>query len=95
MSKNKTVKQFVLVVDSYRRPSRQRSTQGRYRVGAKNAAHAKEILKKAIGFGSINVLYEDESPAPGHVLAMGVCRKETPGQGLVPVRHATAPQERG
>lgn len=90
MSARKPVRQFVLVVDGYRRPSRQRPTKGRYRVGAKNERHAKEILGKAIGFGSIQVLYEDKDPKPGHVLPMGVCREETVAQGLIPVRHATA-----
>lgn len=52
-------KNYICLVDHYRRPSRQRNTQGRYRVGAKNPKQAKELLQKAIGFGSIQVYYED------------------------------------
>ena len=47
------VKTFILVVDGHRRPSRRRNTAGTYRVGAKTEKEAIEILRKAIGFGSI------------------------------------------
>lgn len=61
---------------------------GRYRVGARNERHAMSILQNAIGFGSIRILYEDTDPKPSHILSMGICRKEMPGQTLAPVRHA-------
>lgn len=77
-------KQFVCTVDGYRRPSRQRNTRGRYRVAARDKKTAKAILQRAIGFGSVQVLYEDEDPKPGKALPLGQCRKELPDGTLVP-----------
>lgn len=54
----KQIKNFILLVDSHRRPSRQRNTAGRYRVGAKSAKEAIKLLRAKIGFGSIVVYYE-------------------------------------
>ncbi len=54
---NKTVHTYVCLVDYYRRPSRQRNTEGRYLVGATSEKEAKEFLQKAIGFGSVQVYY--------------------------------------
>lgn len=53
----KTIHTYVCLVDNYRRPSRQRNTEGRYLVGAKSEDEAKELLQKAIKFGSIQVYY--------------------------------------
>lgn len=66
----KDVKNYILLVDNYRRPERCRNTQGRYRVGAKTPDEAVELLRKAIKFGSIQVYYcvDDLEPiylAPG------------------------------
>lgn len=80
---SKPVKQFVCVVDGWRRPSRQRNTHGRYRVGAKDEKSAKRMLQKAIGFGSVQVIFEDE--APKTQLALGECRKELIDQTLMRV----------
>lgn len=52
----KPVKNFILVVDSHRRPSMMRNTAGRYRVGAKTPDEAVKLLRARIGFGSIRVL---------------------------------------
>ena len=60
----KPVNTYVCYVDAYRNGFifrgiserlYERNTKGRYLVGAKSAKEAKEILQKAIGFGSINV----------------------------------------
>ena len=52
----KPILQYVLTVDTYRRPSRRRNTYGRYRVGAKTAKEAVALLRNKIGFGSIRVI---------------------------------------
>ena len=80
---SKPVKQFVCVVDGWRRPSRQRNTHGRYRVGAKDEKSAKCMLQKAIRFGSVQVIFEDK--APKTQLALGECRKELIDRTLMPV----------
>lgn len=80
---SKPVKQFVCVVDGWRRPSRQRNTMGRYRVGAKDEKSAKRMLQKAIGFGSVQVIFEDKEPQTR--LALGECRKELIDRTLTPV----------
>lgn len=54
----KEIKNFVLLVDDYRRPSRQRNTAGSYRVGAKTPKEAIKLLRDKIGFGSIKVYCE-------------------------------------
>lgn len=98
-------KQYICLVDSYRRPSRQRNTAGRYQVGARSVKEAKRTLQKMIGFGSVIVYYEDRNPE--RVLKRGeAVRVQIPGAEIVPpgvpgvsdktlylpVRHATAPQ---
>lgn len=60
MSKAKGSRTFVCLVDNYRRPSRRRNTAGRYLVGAKDEKEAKELLQKAVKFGSVQVYYEVE-----------------------------------
>ena len=57
--KKSNVKQYICLVDQYRRPSRRRNTCGRYRVGARNPKEARRILQKVIGFGSIQVYYQE------------------------------------
>ena len=53
----KTIKQAIVLVDAYRRPSRRRNTAGRYRVGAKTKKEAEELVRAAIGFGSVKFYY--------------------------------------
>ena len=85
MKMPRPARQYVCIVDGYRRPSRQRNTKGRYRVAARDKRTAKRILQKAIGFGSIQIIYEDESPKQGHVLPLGQCRLERLDGTLAPV----------
>jgi hypothetical protein len=54
----KPINNYILVVDTYRRPSRCRNTRGRYRVGAKEPEEAIKLLREKIGFGSIRVLFK-------------------------------------
>lgn len=84
-------KQYVCVVDGYRRPSRRRNTFGRYRVAARDEREAKDLLKKAVGFGSVQVLYEDTDAKGYLILPRGQCRIEMPDGLLRPVRRATDP----
>ena len=57
----KEIKQAIVLVDNYRRPSRRRNTSGRYRVGAKTEKEAVELVRKVIGFGSPLFYYWDNS----------------------------------
>ena len=43
---SKRSKNYICIVDGYRRPGRRRNTAGRYRVGAKTAAEAKKLLQQ-------------------------------------------------
>ena len=56
--KIKPVNNYILLVDYYRRPSLQRNTRGRYRVGAKTPEEAVKLLRNKIKFGSILVSYK-------------------------------------
>lgn len=76
-------KQYVCVVDGHRRPSLQRNTKGRYRVAARDGKTAGRLLRDAVGFGSVQVLFEDKSPKTA--LPLGQCRKELDDGTLVPV----------
>lgn len=53
----KEINNYILLVDNYRRLSRQRNTAGRYRVAAKTPDEAILLLKEKIKFGSIQVYY--------------------------------------
>lgn len=67
----KSVKQYVLLVDNRRncvsngegelKHLYRRNTAGRYRVAAKTEKEAIELLREKIGFGSIQVYYEDKN----------------------------------
>ena len=60
----KTVKQAIVLVDAHRRPSRSRNTAGRYKVGAKTEKEAEELVRAAVGFGSVKFYYwEKENSA--------------------------------
>lgn len=86
----KPIHNYILLVDTHRRPSRCRNTWGRYRVGAKTPKEARRMLQQAIGFGSVHVYYESKENLVGYK----ELRKETwngSGFTLEPVRHATAP----
>ena len=53
----KTIKQAIVLVDAYRSPNRRRNTAGRYRVGAKTEKEAEELVRAAVGFGSVKFYY--------------------------------------
>lgn len=106
---SRPTKQYICLVDSYRRPSRKRNTAGRYQVGARDEKEARKFLKDRIGFGSIVVLCIDESPEKvlqrGQMVKIHIpgARMLQPGETIddfmaqrieyLPVRHATAPQK--
>lgn len=89
---------YIDIVDGHRRPSRQRSTCGRYRVGSKNKKQACKLVQKAIGFGSVLVYYEDKNLLAGYkqvfkeVWAPGFTGNN--GFELRPVQHATSPRKK-
>lgn len=88
------IKNYICLVDSFRRPSRRRNTAGRYRVGAKSADEAKKLLQKAVGFGSVQVLKEDDDPRTASAAKYKECFREIPAKDawtLAPVRRATDP----
>ena len=53
----KPIRQAIVLVDAYRRPSRRHNTAGRYRVGAKTEKEAEELVRAKIGFGSVKFYY--------------------------------------
>lgn len=91
------VRQAIVLVDG-RRPHYgygyklwQRSTSGRYRVGAKTEKEAEELVRKAVGFGSVKFYYWESKD----------CKKRKVGYKEVvhdftyePARHACCPQNR-
>lgn len=92
----KPVNQYIGIVDGWRRPSRQRNTAGRYQIAARDADQACEILKNAVGFGSV-IIY-DTPLEPGqckNILPLDQCRKVLADGRLVPARHAGDPIEKG
>lgn len=93
--KKQHFKNYIVLVDSYRRISRCRNTKGRYRVGAKNPNEARKLVQQAIGFGSVIVYYEDKNLLAKYREVYreeyGTGRKENLGFRLVPVRHANDP----
>lgn len=94
----KETKNYICVVDGHRRSSRQRNTSGRYRVGARSEKEAKELLQKAIGFGSVQVYYEDKKKETMHLAKQGECLKETGYYGgtvkRMSARHANSPLQK-
>ena len=91
----KPIKNYIVLVDPYRRPSRRRNTAGRYRVGAKTPKEAEELLREKIGFGAIHVYYECK-PDDKLNVSYKTVMKETWQDGkkiLVEPRHATASQK--
>lgn len=95
----KPVRQAIVLVDAYRRPSRRRNTAGRYQVGAKTEKEAEELVRKAVGFGSVKFYYwegsdDKDKPKVGYKQVM----RDIPRTRLAdttydyePARHACAP----
>lgn len=93
--RNQHFKNYIVLVDSYRRSSRCRNTKGRYRVGAKNPKEARKLVQRAIGFGSAIVYYEDKNLLAQYKQVFReeytAGQKENLGFQLMPVRHANVP----
>lgn len=93
--KKQHFKNYIVLVDSYRRSSRCRNTKGRYRVGAKNPKEARKLVQQAIGFGSVLVYYEDANLLAKYREVLKeeyiVGRKENLGFKLMPARHVNEP----
>lgn len=98
MFQGRRTRNFICLVDSYRRPSRRRSTYGVYRVGARDAKSAQKLLQSVISFGSIQVVRQDDTTEYSAIVPMGEVRKERydPATGRFsqePARHACAPRK--
>lgn len=88
----KHTKNFIVLVDSHKKPFR--ATQGRYRVGAKTKKEAMTLTQKAIGFGSVHVYYEADTVTVPHGKVMReVYDTRTQKVILKPAVHATAPNK--
>ena len=92
----KPVKNYILLVDFHRRPSRQRNTAGRYRVGAKNPDEAVRFLREKIGFGAIQIYYECKSDDKLNVSYKTVVQETFDGNQIIHVKphHVNAPQKK-
>lgn len=87
----KTVKQAIVLVDAYRRPSRRRNTAGRYRVGAKTKKEAEELVRVAIGFGSVKFYYWKSEDSKRPKVKYKEVVKEIPDSSYAKPRHACEP----
>ena len=92
----KTIKQAIVLVDAYRRPSRRRNTAGRYRVGAKTEKEAEELVRTKIGFGSVKFYYWEREDGTRPKVKYKEVVKEVPDSRLVDTayekpRHACEP----
>ena len=94
----KTIKQAIVLVDDHRRPGRRRNTEGRYRVGAKTEKEAEELVRAAIGFGSVKFYYWEREDSTHPKVKYKEVVKEIPSSRLVDTdyvyekpRHACEP----
>jgi hypothetical protein len=94
----KPIKQAIVLVDAYRSPSRRRNTAGRYRVGAKTEKEAEELVRNAIGFGSVKFYYWENEDSTHQKVKYKEVVKELPNSRLVDTtyshekpRHACEP----
>ena len=78
----KPIKQAIVLVDAYRRPSRRRNTAGRYRVGAKTEKEAEELVRAAIGFGSVKFYYWERPDSTHQKVKYKQVVKEIPDSRL-------------
>lgn len=79
----KKIKQAIVLVDAYRRPSRRRNTAGRYRVGAKTEKEAEELVRASIGFGSVKFYYWEDDDSIRPKVKYKEVVKEIPSSRLV------------
>ena len=92
----KDINTYIVLVDAHRSPDKKRNTSGRYRVGAKTAKEAEELLQKAIGFGSVQAYYKS-SPTDLPQMKYKEIKKEKRIDGkvvFIEPRHATDKIER-
>ena len=94
----KEIKQAIVLVDAYRRPSRRRNTAGRYRVGAKTEKEAEQLVQKVIGFGSVQFYYWETDTPSDKKVAYKQVKKDIPLSRLadtkyeqIVARHACSP----
>ena len=78
----KPIKQAIVLVDAYRGPSRRRNTAGRYRVGAKTEKEAEELVRAAIGFGSVEFYYWENPDSTHQKVKYKEVVKEIPNSRL-------------
>ena len=72
----KPVLQAIVLVDRYTPRDKKHSTCGRYRVGAKTEKEAVQLVRDAIGFGSIQFYYWEAEDAPTEKVAYKQVVKE-------------------
>lgn len=84
----KTVRQAIVLVDDHRQPSRRRNTAGRYRVGAKTEKEAEELVRAAIGFGSVKFYYWEKEDSTHPKLKYKEVVKEIPRTRLADTDYA-------
>ena len=94
----KTIKQAIVLVDAYRSPSRRRNTEGRYRVGAKTEKEAEDLVRAAVGFGSVKFCYWESENSKRPKVKYKEVVKEIPNSRLADTaysyekpRHACEP----
>ena len=72
----KPVLQAIVLVDRYTPRDKKHSPCGRYRVGAKTEKEAVQLVRDAIGFGSIQFYYWEAEDAPTEKVAYKQVVKE-------------------
>ena len=94
----KPIRQAIVLVDAHRRPSRRRNAAGRYKVGAKTEKEAEELVKAAIGFGSVKFYYWEREDSTHQKVKYKEVVKEIPNSRLADTdysyekpRHACEP----
>ena len=83
----KEIRQAIVLVDAYRRPSRRRNTAGRYRVGAKTEREAEELVRAAVGFGSVKFYYWEREDSTHPKVKYKEVVKEIPESRLVDTKY--------
>ncbi len=97
----KPVLQAIVLVDVYTPRDKKHSTEGRYRVGAKTEKEAVQLVRDAIGFGSIRFYYWEAEDAPTKKVAYKQVVKEEYDEELggeypyhyEEAKHACAPRK--
>ena len=96
----KPVHNYIVIVDAYRaRYAVQRSSAGRYRVGAHDAQQAEELVKEIIGFGSpiarLKCAEDDPMNVPYKTVVREVFDPDQKGNYRHEApQHATAPKKK-